>query len=35
MYLDAGYTIAVMSNNGGGAATIVEGKGRELIAAGR
>jgi CubicO group peptidase (beta-lactamase class C family) len=35
MYLDAGWTIAVMSNLGGGAATGVEGKARELIAAGR
>ena len=35
MYLDAGYTIAVMSNLGDGAATNVEGKARELIAAGR
>ncbi|HEX5051779.1 MAG TPA: serine hydrolase domain-containing protein [Planctomycetota bacterium] len=35
MYLDAGYTIAVMCNLGGGAATIVEGKARELIASGR
>ena len=35
MYLDAGYTIAVMSNLGGDSATIVEGKARELIAAGR
>jgi len=35
MYLDAGWTIAVMSNLGGGAATVVEGKARELIAAGR
>ncbi len=35
MYLDAGYTIAVMSNLGGGAATVVEGKARELIASGR
>ncbi len=34
MYLDAGYTIAVMSNLGDGAATNVEGKARELIAAG-
>ena len=35
MYLDAGWTIAVMSNLGGGAATVAEGKARELIAAGR
>jgi CubicO group peptidase (beta-lactamase class C family) len=35
MYLDAGYTIAVLSNFGGGAATVVEGKARELIAQGR
>jgi len=35
MYLDAGYTIAVLSNYGGGAATVVEGKARELIASGR
>jgi CubicO group peptidase (beta-lactamase class C family) len=35
MYPEAGYTIAVMSNMGGGAATIVEGKAREWIAAGR
>ena len=35
MYPDAGYTIAVMSNLGSGAATIVEGKARELIASGR
>ena len=35
MYLDAGYTIAVMSNLCGGAATVVEGKARELIAQGR
>jgi CubicO group peptidase (beta-lactamase class C family) len=35
MYLDGGYTIAVMSNLGGGAATIVEGKAREMIAAGK
>jgi CubicO group peptidase (beta-lactamase class C family) len=35
MYPDAGWTIAVMSNLGGGAATGVEGKARELIAAGR
>ena len=34
MYLDAGWTIAVMSNLGGGAATGVEGKARELISAG-
>lgn len=33
MYLDAGYTIAAMSNLGDGAATTVEGKARELIAA--
>ena len=35
MDLDAGYTIAVLSNFGGGAATVVEGKARELIAQGR
>lgn len=35
MYPDAGYTIAVLANLGGGAAVIVEGKARELIAAGR
>jgi CubicO group peptidase (beta-lactamase class C family) len=35
MYLEAGYTIAVMSNLGGGAATVVEGKARESIAQGR
>ena len=35
MYLDAGWTIAVMANLGGGAAEVVEGKARELIAAGR
>ena len=35
MYLDDGYTIAVMSNLGDGAATVVEGKARELIAQGR
>jgi CubicO group peptidase (beta-lactamase class C family) len=35
MYLEAEYTIVVMSNLGGGAATVVEGKARELIAAGR
>jgi CubicO group peptidase (beta-lactamase class C family) len=35
MYLDAGYTVAVMSNYGGGAATDVEGKARELIGMGR
>jgi len=35
MWLDAGYTVAVMANLGGGAATVVEGKARELIAAGR
>ena len=34
MYLDAGYTIAAMANLGSGAATMVEGKARELIAAG-
>jgi CubicO group peptidase (beta-lactamase class C family) len=34
MYLDAGWTIAVMSNYGDGAATDVESKARELIAAG-
>lgn len=35
MHLDAGYTIAVMSNLGSSAATDVEGKARELIAQGR
>jgi CubicO group peptidase (beta-lactamase class C family) len=35
MYLDAGYTVAVMSNYGGGAATVVEGKARELVGTGR
>jgi CubicO group peptidase (beta-lactamase class C family) len=35
MWLDAGWTVAVMSNYGDGAATEVEGKARELIAAGR
>jgi CubicO group peptidase (beta-lactamase class C family) len=35
MWLDAGYTVAVLSNYGSGAATVVEGKARELIAAGR
>ena len=34
MYTDAGYTITVLSNFGGGAATVVEGKARELIAQG-
>jgi hypothetical protein len=35
MYLDLGWTIAVMSNQSGGAATVVMGKARELIAAER
>jgi CubicO group peptidase (beta-lactamase class C family) len=34
IYLDAGYTIAVLANLGDGAATDVEGKARELIAQG-
>lgn len=33
MWLDAGWTVAVMSNLGGGSAQSVEGKARELIAA--